>query len=366
VVGVSFSRVIGQERPKNILLRALQGRHLHHAYFFTGPEGAGKEAMAIEFAKTIYCNSDAAKPCDQCSSCRRIGHFSHPDFLFFFPIPKGVSVDEEREILNSLTEEPYLRKKPWANPLLGIDRVRELRRVSVLKPLESHRVVVIAEADKMTAEAANALLKILEEPPPNMYLILTSSRPQAVLATIFSRCQEVRFGMLTDGQIETALITSQNITAGTAKLIARVAQGNYRRALEWLEEDLEERRGSVVDFLRACLRDPLTQMEFVEELLAKYDKRVIKDFLSLVLIWFRDVLVLRNGAGHNLAVADLLVNADHRETLEKFSGAFVDIGFDDIFSEVERSIELIDRNVQIQLILIVLLTRLQRHLVIKG
>lgn len=363
---MSFQRVIGQERPKNILQRALQSKHLHHAYFFTGPEGSGKEALAVEFAKAIYCKAEGERPCDRCDNCRRVGRFNHPDFLYYFPMPKGASIEEEREILNSMSDEPYLRKKPWANPTLGIDRIRELRRVSVLKPMETWRVVVLAEVDKMTAEAANSLLKILEEPPANMYLLLTSSRPQAIPATVFSRCQEIRFSMLTDSQIETALTTLKNVPDGTARLIARIAQGNYGRALEWLEEDLEERRSSVIELLRVCLRDPLLQIEFIEETLAKYDKRILKDLFALLLIWFRDVLLLRYAAAHGLDVHALLVNADRFEMLEKFSGAFSEIGFDEIFDQVERSIELMDRNVQIQLILMVLLIRLQRHLTIKG
>jgi len=363
---VSFVRVIGQSRPKMILQRAVKNRHLHHAYFFTGPEGVGKEALAIEFAKLLYCSAGGDDPCDQCTHCRRVGQFNHPDFFYLFPMPKEVSVQEEREILDRLAEQPYLRAKPWFNPTIGIDRIRELRRVSVLKPLERYRIVVIAEADKMTAEAANALLKILEEPPANMYWILTSSRKQLAPATIFSRCQEIRFSPLSDAQIEEALVRLKNLPVEQAKFISRIAQGNFSRALEWLEEEVAERRQNVVELLRTCLRDPLTQMEYVEEILAKYDKRLLKDLLGLLLIWFRDVLVLRAGAGRETTLSDLLVNADQRSVLEKFSGAFAEIGFDEILAEVEKAIEWMDRNVHLQLIWVVLLHRLQRHLILKG
>jgi DNA polymerase III subunit delta' len=363
---MSFNRIIGQERAKDILARALQHRRIHHAYLFSGPEGVGKEAMAIEFAKALYCTAELDKPCDICQNCHRVAHFIHPDFLYIFPMPKTVAVEEEREILDGLAKEPYLRKQPWANPTIGIDRIRELRHVSVLKPLEMYRVVVIAEVDKMTVEAANALLKILEEPPANMYLILTTSRPQAVLPTIFSRCQEVRFSMLTDQHIEEDLRARKNVPAESARMIARIAQGDYGRALELLEDEVEERRGNVIELLRVALRDPLSQIEFVEQTLARYDKRMVKDLLSLVLIWFRDVLIWRFGVAQGLAVDAHMVNADRLDVLNKFSAAFQTIEFDPIFQEVERSIELIDRNVQINLILMVLLTRLQRHLVIKG
>jgi DNA polymerase III subunit delta' len=363
---MSFNRIIGQERAKGILARALQHERIHHAYLFSGPEGVGKEAMAIEFAKALYCLAESEKPCDQCQNCHRVAHFNHPDFLYIFPAPKSISVEEEREILDGLAQEPYMRRQLWANPTIGIDRIRELRRVSVLKPLEMYRVVVIAQVDKMTAEAANALLKILEEPPANMYLLLTTSRPQAVLPTISSRCQEVRFSMLTDQHIEEDLRQRKNVPAESARMIARIAQGDYGRALELLEDEVEERRSNVIELLRVALRDPLAQIEYVEQTLGRYDKRMVKDLLSLVLIWFRDVLIWRFGAAQGLAVDEHMVNADRLEVLNKFSGAFQSIEFDPIFQEVERSIELIDRNVQINLILMVLLSRLQRHLVIKG
>jgi DNA polymerase III subunit delta' len=225
--------------------------------------------------------------------------------------------------------------------------------------------VVIAEADKMTIEASNSLLKILEEPPPEMYLILTTSLRQSMLPTIISRCQPIRFGMLTDHEIEQALITGKNVPADVARLVARIAQGNYGRALEWLEEDWVERRTNVIELLRAALRDPLAQCDFVDQLLAKYDKRVIKDLLNLALIWFRDVMVWRFGLERGIPVRNELINADHSEMLQKFSGAFRTIAFDEIFGELERSIDLIDRNVQINLVLRVLRARLQRHLVVK-
>jgi len=363
---MNFRSILGQDRAKGILMRALQHRRIHHAYLFSGPEGVGKEAMAIEFAKAIYCLAEADPPCDQCANCHRVAHFNHPDFLYIFPMPKSVTVEEEREILDGLAKEPYLRKQPWANPTISIDRIRELRRISVLKPLETHRVVIITEVDKMTPEAANALLKILEEPPANMYLLLTTSRPQAVLPTIQSRCQEVRFSMLTDHDLEEALRMRKNVAAESARMIARIAQGDYGRALELLDDEVEERRGNVVELLRVALRDPLAQIEYIEQTLARYDKRMVKDLLGLLLIWFRDVLIWRSGAGQSRAVEEQVVNADRLDVLTKFAHAFQRIDFDPIFQEVERSIELIDRNVQINLILMVLLTRLQRHLVVKG
>jgi DNA polymerase-3 subunit delta' len=363
---MGFERIINQKRPKEILARALEHKRVPHAYLFNGPEGVGKEALAIELAKALFCKSAQTRPCGECSACRRVGAFNHPDFIYLFPMPKSAKAEEEREILESLSHDAYARKKPWANPTISIDRIRELRHISTLKPLEGLRVVVVAEADKMTQEAANSLLKILEEPPPAMHLILTTNKLNALLPTIVSRCQEIRFESLPDAEIEQSLIDKKLTSPENAAIISRISQGSFSRALEWIGEDLEERRNSVIEFMRTCLKDDLAQIEFVEEFARSFDKRAIKDILSLSLVWLRDALVLLNSTDRLAASQRLVVNIDKLDLLEKFISAFEKIDFDLAFTSVERSIELIDRNVQLNLILFVLLSRLQKAFIIKG
>ncbi len=360
---MSFAQIIGQSRPKDILNRALSTGRIPHAYLFAGPAGVGKEAMAIEVAKAIFC-SGGEKPCDSCSGCHRVGRFGHPDFFFIFPMPKTAPVEEEREVLDSLVRDPYMRLQPWAAPTIGIERIRELRRVSSLKPLEGRRVVIIAEADKMTTEAANALLKILEEPPAEMQMILTTARDNALLPTIISRCQRVDLRLLANAEIAAALIARKGIPEEQAQLVARIALGNYRRAAELLEENLQERRNLVVEALRICVKDDVTRIEWAEKVLDGLDKRELREFFGLMLIWFRDALVLQ--VNKEAFARGQLVNVDQKEVLAKFVGAFSEISFDAIFADLEKSIEMLDRNVHPGLILVVLLARLNQNLILKG
>lgn len=362
---MSFAQIIGQTRPKEILARALQTGRIPHAYLFAGPAGVGKEAMAIEMAKALLCSSGGdTKPCDSCSACRRAGRFGHPDFFFLFPMPKNAAVEEEREVLDSLVRDPYIRKLPWAAPTIGIERIRELRRVSSLKPLEGRRVVIIAEADKMTPEAANALLKILEEPPPDMQLILTSSRDAGLLPTIVSRCQRVDFNLLTNAEVASVLMERKGVVQDQARLVARIAQGNYRHAAGLLEENLQERRNLVIEAMRISLKDEGTRIEWAEGVLEELDKRELREFFSLMLIWFRDALVLTANPG--AVASDQLVNVDQIEVMNKFVAAFSEIRFEAIFADLEKSIEMLDRNVHPTLILVVLLGRLNLNLILKG
>jgi DNA polymerase III subunit delta' len=361
-----FVDIIGQKRPTDILQKALSMNRVAHAYLFHGPDGVGKEALAIEFAKALLCKDSEKRPCHQCTSCHRVKNFIHPDFIYIFPTPKTATVENEREILNSLAEDAYIRLKPWASPTISIERIRELRRTIRLKPLEGKRVVIIAEADKMTAEAANALLKILEEPPAHMHLILSSSRVNTLLPTIVSRCQEIRFGLLSDDEVQQALVLRKKLEPEQARVLARMSQGNYYRAVEWLEQNIGERRDLVIDLLRCCFRDSMSQVQFIEDMLKNFDKNIVKDFLTLAQIWFRDAMICSVSLQRKEDISSRIVNFDKLDTLIKFVGAFDEIDYDKVMQETERAIELIDRNVQLNLIFLVLLFRLQSILKRKG
>ena len=363
---IQFKKILGQQRSKSILIKAIENNRISHAYLFSGPEGIGKEAMAFEFAKVLYCTDPFENPCGTCSSCKRISQFNHPDIIFIFPAPKAATVEEEREILDSFTKQPYARLKPWANPVISIDRIRELRKTCTIKPMEGKRIIIIAEADKMTIEAANSLLKILEEPPKSTHIILTSSQYNSLLPTIISRCQELRFGILSDELVEQALVDQYQVETEQARLVSKICQGNFRRAIEWLENDLTTRRDDAVEFLRTCLKNDYSRHEMVEKILDKYDKAEIKDILNLIILWFRDSLVLFHENSYTNSLDNKIINRDKFDVLRKFTNAFSHIEFNLIFNEIERAIELINYNVQVNLVLIVLMAKIKQALKVKG
>lgn len=358
-----FEKIIGQSRPKGILSRAIENNRVAHAYLFHGARGIGKEALALELAQALLCNSTNTKPCYQCSHCRRTAQLNHPDMSFIYPAPAKLSEDDNRTVIESFVKQPYLRREMWANPTIGIDRIRELRRVTALKPLEGQGcVVIIAEVEKMTTEAANALLKILEEPPQGMTMILTTSNINALLPTIVSRCQEIRFELLRDAEIESTLISKHNQEPEAARLISKLSLGSFRRAIEFLEEDFNSKRERIVDILRAILKDNSTRISMVEELTAQRDKRLVKELLGLMLIWFRDAMILHRSHADTQTVLDRLINKDQIETLEKFSNAYHQADYEQAIIEVEQAIRLIDRNMLLNLVLVVLFNKLNRSI----
>lgn len=197
-----FERVIGQEKAKQILTRAISGGLLSHAYLFTGPEGVGKTTMAIELAMVLNCKTQVG--CGECNNCRRIQAGIYPDVRIIKP----------------------------DGPSIKIDLIRELTEFIAMSSFEGKsKVAIIKGAEKMRDEAANSLLKTLEEPPHDSFLILTTENQYAVLPTIVSRTQKVFFQRLAKEQIIDFLIKG-GTDLETATKVAVFSGGSLGKALE--------------------------------------------------------------------------------------------------------------------------------------
>jgi DNA polymerase-3 subunit delta' len=221
---MSFHRVIGQEQACGVLVSALRSDRVPHAYLFIGPEGVGKRTTALQWAKALTCLRpvSAEEACESCRSCVKVQNLSHPDVLW-------VNFDYQARLL----KEPVEKQK-----VLKIDTVREMERTLRLKPLESRAKVAFVEpADRLVEAAAHALLKILEEPPPETHLVLLALDASQLLATIRSRCQWVRFRPLS-GQDMVRILSERrpDIPSETAESLAQQAEGSVARALALSEE----------------------------------------------------------------------------------------------------------------------------------
>ena len=214
------------------------------------------------------------------------------------------------------------------------------------------RLFIISGADAMDDPAANTLLKTLEEPPGDTMYILTTSRREALLPTILSRCQNVRFDPLTEGEIRDALIGRPGMEEARASLLARLAGGSYTRALELGESDLMGQRSEVVDFVRKSLAGKTLELiELIERMAETKDRDVHVRFLTLMLLWFRDALVLRHGAE--------VVNVDQLAELNSFVSRFPDADLTRAIGDVEKAISLVERYTYIKLVLAQLAVRIR-------
>ena len=366
-----WPRVIGQERVKRILLSALKSGRLAHAYLFYGNDGVGKDAMAMEFARVLHCDAGEEEACGRCTSCLRMSALEHPDVkvVVALPVGKGEKSDDgpldklgESEILTIQEqlklkgENPYHQISIPKATIIKINSIREIRRESSMTTFgKKRRVCIISHADDMGEEASNTILKTLEEPSGSTMLILTTSHRENLLPTILSRCQGVRFDSLTEEQINTALVERNGIDARQARLVARIANGSYTRALDLLEDDILSQRQEVVAFIRHLLGPSvLTLAEDIEKRAAPRDRETVLRFLSLLLIWFRDAMVLARGGE--------IINVDQKDDLQRFITKFPDANLVQAVSEVEKAISLIERNVYIMLALLQLAVKLRANI----
>jgi DNA polymerase-3 subunit delta' len=366
--------IIGQERVKRILRAAVESGRVPHAYLFYGGEGVGKDAMALEFARLLRCERGGAEACMECVSCRQITAMDHPDVRFIAALPVGKGEESGDDPLAKLTQKevqgiqeqfrekgknPYLRLQiPRAN-VIKINSVRELRWESSLSTSgRMTRIIIISRAEEMEAPAANTLLKTLEEPHPNTVLILTSARPDALLPTIRSRCQHVRFDPLREEDLRQALVAREGVESEHARLVARLANGSYTHARALLQEDVMQLRQDVVDFVLKAVSDRVTDLtEAVEKVAASRDRDEALLFLTLMQVWFRDAMVLPYGG--------TVINVDQQDRLEKFLAWAPGADLAGALAEVEKAFSLVDRYGYIKLTLLRLAIRL-REAILPG
>ena len=348
-------------RVKELLQRALSTSRLAQAYLFSGPEGVGKEAAAIELAKTVNCRGKAAEACDGCPDCVKFRTLQHPNVHLIFPMPLGKNegpgdgpVDKlSRETIGLLQAQIRLKaENPYHTILLPdtntikVASIREVRRVSSMTAYGGGRkVFIIMSADMMNPESSNALLKTLEEPHEDTLFILTTERPDDLLATVTSRCQQIRFDRLSEEEIARALGEREGVDRERSGLIARVANGSYERARSLVSSGTDERRDEAVEFLRTALYRPRAELlRSIEEIASRDERQEIEEFLSLLMTWLRDAMLLGESPG-------AVINSDNTDALLKFSLVNPALRYDELFAAIERSISLLNKNVYIPLIL---------------
>ncbi|HYM21373.1 MAG TPA: AAA family ATPase [Candidatus Kapabacteria bacterium] len=334
-----WANVIGQERVKKIVRQALESKMLPNAYLFTGPEGTGKDAVAIELAKALNCLDPAmngVQACDKCENCRSIGSLASPNLHFLFAIgkegedSKKKDDDEPNEILDAIREETGAKARdPYHNISIpkairiSVGQIRELILLLSRSVIHGKRVVIISEADTMHPGAQNAFLKTLEEPHQNTLIILTSSNPSRLFPTILSRCQDIRFDMLSASEITSALIERDNIDKDQAAFLGRLSGGSLSTARSFVSEDVAALRAEVVQFLLMGLshnrRSALAEIDtFLPKRGGAFlkNRQNVEQILQLLELWLRDALAIASGAEKDV------FNIDQLDYLQRFTKKF--------------------------------------------
>ncbi len=327
-------QVYGQEHLVKQLEGSLKVGRPAHAYLLVGPPHVGKMTLALNMAQSVNCLDGPGAPCGSCLQCTRIQRGHHTDV-------RVVSVGGNPE--------------GSARTVIGIGEVKEVLRQVNLKPFEgAFSVVIFDAADSMSEEAANALLKTLEEPPPQVLILLLTSNEDAVLPTIRSWCRRLLLLPLPKDTMVETLINDHQLVPEEAERLARISRGCLGWALNALEGEtglLEQRTEELDRLNQACQAELDGRFGFANELASLFykDRDAAKQSLFLWLRWWRDLLLIKEGGEEYVQNSDrtteLLLQATQLSTVQI-------VGF---IKRILETLEALDRNASARLALEVLM-----------
>ena len=282
---MTLAAVLGQSRALKALRSALAAQAVHHAYLFAGPEGVGKEMTAVGLVQALACLERPKEGCGECSTCVRIARKSHPDVTWVMP--------QEEMVSRGLASKSDFAGTPSRE--IRVEQIRALQERLSVRPLESERnVAIVASAEQMNAQAQNAFLKTLEEPPSVSMLILVASSPDRLLATIRSRCSRIQFGPLPLDFIAAHLRTARNLDPANADLVAAMSGGSMSRGLRLDVDALGDRKDLIALFEALGPHDVRALLAFSEQFGATRERA--EDALEVLRIWIRDLLAVQVGS----------------------------------------------------------------------
>jgi len=322
--------IVGHEHAINTLHRMLMAQRVRHAYLFTGPEHIGKALLAQRFTQTLLCtggpdpNAAPQNPCNVCLSCRKVMHGNHPDVHYI--------------------------SRPPGRQFILIEQVRALQSDSARRTLEGRRNVFIIDGmHEMNLDAANCLLKTLEEPELDVVLLLTAPDPGLLLPTILSRVQQVPMHLLTTLQIKTALEERWHVEPDEASLIAALAAGRMGWAVQAVEDEdmLAERKAQLETLTELPSLSKVKRFDVAQRLSADSDK--LRGILELWLLWWRDMVLAANNS------LDLIVNVDMRGQLQKQAAKIGSSEAQRMVRAILRTSEALEQNVNARVALEVLM-----------
>ena len=328
-------RVHGHGPTVSMLEHSLNGGHLHHAYLLVGPEHVGKTTLAVQLAQAVNCIGEGP-PCLMCDACLRIAHAQHADVLTL-----EVSPAQEGENRKSV----------------GIDTIRELQHSAILRPYEGRkRVYIIQEAERMSPEAANALLKTLEEPPPDVLLILLTADLDSLLPTVISRCMQLDLRPLPISEATQLLQDEYSMAAPEAEQFARLSRGCIGWAIQAVQDPepaaaLHQRLERIAS---VCEGDLGHRFSYADDLARRFQRgrAAGREELYLWLRWWRDVLLILQGQ------TDQVVHTTWQETLERLASSASPTEVVRWIHVITGTLDALDQNVNARLALEVMMLEL--------
>ncbi|MCI9339559.1 MAG: DNA polymerase III subunit delta' [Dorea sp.] len=327
----SFKDVVGHNDIINYIRNAVSMDQVTHAYILNGERGAGKKLVAKLFATTLLCEEGGPDPCNRCHSCRQAEGGNHPDIIWVtHEKPNSISVDDIREQVNNT-----IMIKPYQGP---------------------YKVYVIDHADIMTPQAQNALLKTIEEPPQYAVIMLLTENAEMLLPTIASRCVMLKLRYIRDILIKKYLMETLKVPDYKADMCTAFAQGNMGRAIMLANsEHYNEIREEAVQTLKYIHEMELNEVIQAVNRISSY-KLEISDYLDIMVVWFRDVLLYKATRD-----VDVVVFKEELDSIREQARKSSYEGIQLIITSFDRAKERLKANVNFELVMELLFLTIQEN-----
>lgn len=314
-----FKNIIGHEQMVEHLQNALQSNKVSHAYLFQGESGSGKRMMADAFAMALQCEAGGTDACETCHSCKQAVSRNHPDIIYVtHEKPGSIGVDEIRQqLVGDMLIKPYNGK---------------------------YKIYIVAEAEKMTVQAQNALLKTLEEPPSYAVILLLTTNASVLLDTIRSRCVLLNLKPVPDEKVKKYLMEHMEIPDYQADICVAFAQGNIGKAVMLAtSENFNAIKASALQLLGGIKEMDINDVITAVKGVAQY-KIDIRDYLDILSVWFRDVLYFKATRD-----VDGIIFRDQLKNIRKNASTSSYEGLEKILQAIQTAKVRLDANVNFDL-----------------
>lgn len=326
-----FDDIIGQEQIRSHMEKAIADEHVSHAYIIHGERSSGKEYIANVFARALQCTGEGKRPCGLCPSCMQAAGDNQPDIIHVtHEKPGSIGVDDIRgQINNDIVIKPYSSK--W-------------------------KIYICNEAEKMTPQAQNALLKTLEEPPAYAVIILLTTTMEALLPTIQSRCITLNMKPVNDVQMREYLTKDLNMSSDKADLCIAFARGNVGKAkLLACSEEFENIRNEALSLLRNIREMEIVEVADAIKQIGEY-KLDTGDYLDIIAVWYRDILLFKATKD-----ANGLIFHDEIQYITKVADRSTYEGIETIIDAIDQAKRRIKANVNFDLAMELLMLTIQEN-----
>ena len=328
---LGFNDILGHEQIKEHFRNAVETGKVSHAYILSGEAGMGRKSLANAFALSLLCEKGMAEPCMQCHACKQVLSGNHPDLIYVtHEKPASIGVDDIREQLNDT-----IQVRPYSS---------------------YYKIYIVDEAEKMTVQAQNALLKTIEEPPAYAVILLLTTNQDSFLPTILSRCVQLKLKPLKDTVVKEYLVQSLGEDESQADIYAAFARGNLGKAIHLAQsEEFGVMYKEMLRLLKHIKDTDISELlDYIRKV--KEENLDIRECLDFMQMWYRDILMYKTTKDINL-----LIFKDEFSTIKSMSTVSGYEGLERILEAIDKARIRLDANVNTELVMELMLLTMKEN-----